>query len=202
MFSLASLLALYALAVPMASAAALATRASISDCVTKFAGVLSAPLTKNSKTTSKSFTLSSKNQVAYLGDGKSPLVVQYQQCASLNSGLPTDTAAAGRLFVPAEGKCISITNQSKSSAPYYTTLSKCGTEYSQRFGVFFNDNNSIYWDLQTGESDEEGTILQGGCGVLGYKAKSDGTPIITHTNEQITLECNSNAAFRIVTTVA
>lgn len=58
-------------------------------------------------------------------------------------------------------------------------------------------------DAQVGKTDEEGTDPQGGCGVLGYKASADGTPVITHTNAQITLECMSSGhAFRIVTTVA
>lgn len=42
---------------------------------------------------------------------------------------------------------------------------------------------------QSGDSDEEGTILQGGCGLLGYKSHSKGAPTITHSNFQITVEC-------------
>lgn len=104
----------------------------------------------------------------------------------------------GRLFVPGQGKCIAITNQPNPGPPYYTTLATCGTGAAQRFGVF--SGTDLLW---VGKTDEEGTDPQGGCGVLGYKASADGTPVITHTNAQITLECMSSGhAFRIVTTVA
>ncbi|KZV94338.1 hypothetical protein EXIGLDRAFT_835037 [Exidia glandulosa HHB12029] len=179
----------------LAAAAPNMPRATEPDCRTKFAGILSATVTNGNTTTYKSFTLSKSNHTAYLGDGNSPLVVQFQQCDSLNEGEPTDTAVAGRLFVPSKGRCIGITNQPNSKGPYYTTLVKCGTGYSERFGVFFNADNAIYF---TGNSDEEGTVLQGGCGTLGYKAASNGVPTITHTEQQITLECNSKP-LRLVT---
>ncbi|EJD41973.1 hypothetical protein AURDEDRAFT_115235, partial [Auricularia subglabra TFB-10046 SS5] len=167
------------------------------DCTTQYAGVLSAPVTKNGVTTFKSFTLSSLGQTAYLGDGKSPLIVQFQHCTSLNLDQPPGSSAnIGRLFVPGQGKCITITNQLNAVPPYYTTLATCGTDAHQRFGVF--SGADLLW---VGKTDEEGTDPQGGCGVLGYKSSVDGTPVITHTNQQITLECTNRHAFRIVTTV-
>ncbi|KZV93037.1 hypothetical protein EXIGLDRAFT_717686 [Exidia glandulosa HHB12029] len=164
------------------------------DCRTKFAGILGAPVFHGANATVKALTLNTVGQIAYVGDGKSPLVVQFQQCASLNVGLPTDTAVSGRLFVPEKGKCIAVANQAKATGPYYTTLRPCSTEYAQRFGLFFAQNNAIFW---TGESDEEGSILQGGCGVLGYECAADGTPVNVHSNKQITLVCDSFKPFWI-----
>lgn len=63
------------------------------DCTTQYAGVLSAPVTKNGTATFKSFTPSSLGQTAYLGDGKSPLVVQFQHCTSLNLDQPPGSSA-------------------------------------------------------------------------------------------------------------
>lgn len=198
MFAFQSLLTL---ALATAAFSAPPTKRADPDCTTQFAGVLSAPVTKNGKTTYKSFTLSPLLQTAYLGDGKSPLVVQFQSCASLNQDkVPGDTSNIGRLFVPSQGKCIAITNQQNAAPPYYTTLATCdaGAGVAQRFGMF--SGSELLW---IGKTDEEGTQPQGGCGVLGYKAAADGTPVITHTNQQITLECSPDMhSFSIVTTVA
>ncbi|KZV96580.1 hypothetical protein EXIGLDRAFT_816556 [Exidia glandulosa HHB12029] len=179
---------LFALAL---SAVALAVdTTSTVDCVTKFAGILST----NSTSGQKSFTLNSAGQVAYLGTGASPLVVQFQVCQSLQKSNQVPNTQTGRLFVPSEGKCIGTTNNSNAAAPYYTTLVKCGTGVSQRFQVYSNQNNAIYW---YGATASDGTFFQGGCGSLGYKAEADGTPVITHTRQQITLECNSKAPFHL-----
>ncbi|EJD41970.1 hypothetical protein AURDEDRAFT_153028 [Auricularia subglabra TFB-10046 SS5] len=165
------------------------------DCTTTFAGILGAPIFQGANATVKAFTLNSKNQIAYEGDGSRPLVVEFQTCESLNVGLPTDTAVSGRLYVPSQNKCVYITNQSKPAAPYYTGLAPCSTTYAQRFGLFFDQNNAIFW---TGESDEEGTILQGGCGVLGYACQADGTPL-RGTGGQITIECDGFKPFWLTT---
>ncbi|KZV94337.1 hypothetical protein EXIGLDRAFT_708886 [Exidia glandulosa HHB12029] len=187
------------------AALALAAHAT-TDCRTALVGILSAEI-KNATSGStiyKSFTLNSANQTAYVGDGNNPLVVQFEECDSFLQGeAPTGYSVygfplQGRLYVPATGQCIGVTDQSKDIPPYYTTLLKCGSGYSQRFGLYYNHNNGIYF---TGNSDPEGCFTQGGCvnGTLGYKALSDGTPNITHTKNQITLECK-NKPFHLVTT--
>jgi hypothetical protein len=51
--------------------------------------------------------------------------------------------------------------------------------------------------LQAGDSDEEGTILQGGCGLLGYKSDGNGVPIHTGSDNQITVECDEITPFGI-----
>ncbi|KZW00961.1 hypothetical protein EXIGLDRAFT_694341 [Exidia glandulosa HHB12029] len=172
----------------------LVARASTTpDCTTKFAGILS-----TNATTRKSFTLNSAGQVAYLGTGTSPLVVQFQQCTSLQKTNQIPNTSNGRLFVPSQGKCIGTTNSGNAAAPYYTTLVKCGNGVSQRFRLN-NQTNAIYWypyvPIQYGRSADDGTFFQGGCGQLGYKSNNVGTPVITHTGEQITLECSSKSAF-------
>jgi len=154
------------------------------DCTTTFSGILAA----NSSGVFKSFTLNSKNQVAYIGDAKNPLHVEFQECQSLESGEPHDVAKSGILYVPSKGKCISITNQPNAAGPYYTNLTTCNTNYPSRWVVRTDNTNALYW---VGNSDEEGTILQGGCGELGYKSHNRGEPVITHSNSQITIECNS-----------
>lgn len=63
MFALLALLAL-----------SLTATAQDPDCVTRFAGVLAA----NVSGTLKAFTLSPAGQITYLGDGKAPLVAQFQ----------------------------------------------------------------------------------------------------------------------------
>ncbi|KZV93014.1 hypothetical protein EXIGLDRAFT_836018 [Exidia glandulosa HHB12029] len=186
---------LFALALSAFATASLAPRATATvDCVTKFAGILS-----TNATAYKSFTLNSAGQVAYLGTGASPLVVQFQVCQSLQKSNQVPNTQTGRLFVPSQGKCIGTTNNSNAAAPYYTTLVKCGTGVSQRFQVYTNQNNAIYW---YGATAADGTFFQGGCGKLGYKSNAAGTPVITHTGEQITLECNSNAPFHLTNRAA
>ncbi|KZV87117.1 hypothetical protein EXIGLDRAFT_697843 [Exidia glandulosa HHB12029] len=173
----------------------LAARATTTvDCTTKFAGILS-----TNATTAKSFTLNSAGQVAYLGTGTSPLVVQFQQCTSLQKTNQIPNTLNGRLFVPSQGKCIGTTNNANSAAPYYTTLVKCGNGVSQRFRLYKNQNNAISW---YGRSTDDGTFFQGGCGQLGYKSNTDGSPIITHTGQQITLECNNKSSFRLTNKAA
>ncbi|EJD39598.1 hypothetical protein AURDEDRAFT_128214 [Auricularia subglabra TFB-10046 SS5] len=106
------------------------------DCRTIRAGNLSA------KTSGifKSFYLNDLSQVAFTSNAMyngahEPLVVQFQACQSLGLTL-------GRLFVPSERRCVGVTNTSKKTAPYYTTLVKCGTEASQRFKLA---GEAIYW---------------------------------------------------------
>ncbi|GLB39245.1 hypothetical protein LshimejAT787_0604070 [Lyophyllum shimeji] len=160
------------------------------DCSPIASGIFAA----NAAGVYKAFTLNVKDQVAYLGDGQNPLHVEFQECQSLEVGEPHDIAKTGRVYVPSQSKCIGITNQQAPTGPYYTTLVDCGTDYPQRWVLDTGDNNAVRW---SGESDEEGTILQGGCGLLGYKSYSNGVPTITHSNHQITIECNGSA-FRIV----
>ncbi|KAF5380168.1 hypothetical protein D9615_006105 [Tricholomella constricta] len=160
------------------------------DCSTIASGILAA----NATGVYKAFTLNSKNQVAYLGDGQNPLRVEFQECQSLEVGLPHDIVKAGRVFVPLRSKCIAITNQEAEIGPYYTTLANCGTDYPQRWSLDTGNNNALRWG---GKSDEEGTILQGGCGLLGYKSHNKGVPTITHSGNQITIEC-TGTAFRMV----
>jgi len=174
----------------VATANPIATKARAADCTTTFTGILAA----NVEGVYKSLTLNAKNQVAYHGDAKNPLKIEFQECQSLEVGEPHDTAKSGRIFVPSHNKCIAITNQPKPTGPYYTTLATCGTDYPQRWDVRTDMNNALYW---SGESDEEGTILQGGCGLLGYKSHDHGVPVNTHSNKQITVECGG-PPFRIV----
>jgi len=189
MFSLiiTSLFALATLANPIA----LESRAT-PDCATILSGFLAA----NEAGILKTFTLSSKNQVSYLGNGKNPLAVEFQECQSLEVGVPHDTQKSGRILVTSQNKCIAITNQANAVGPYYTTLATCDTAFHERWVVDTANNNAIRW---SGESDEEGTILQGGCGLLGYKS-NNGVPIITHSNHQITLECSSSSPFYLTST--
>ncbi|KIM84460.1 hypothetical protein PILCRDRAFT_818024 [Piloderma croceum F 1598] len=165
----------------MANPVAIADRAT-PDCSTIFSGYLAA----NASGAFKSFALNSKGQVAYIGDAKNPMKVEFQECQSLEVGEPHDTQKSGRIYVPSKNKCIAITNQQNAVGPYYTSLDTCNTEYPQRWVLNTANNNAIYW---SGDSDEEGTILQGGCGLLGYKSHNRGVPVITHSNNQITVEC-------------
>ena len=57
------------------------------DCVTTFAGILGAPVFHGANATVKAFTLTSKNQVGYVGDGASPLVVEFQQSPAAEEAL-------------------------------------------------------------------------------------------------------------------
>lgn len=164
------------------------------DCSPIASGILAA----NATGVYKAFTLNLKNQVAYFGDGQNPLRVEFQECQSLEVGLPHDIVKAGRVYVPSKSKCIGITNQQAPTGPYYTTLVDCGTNYPQRWALDTGNNNALRW---AGESDEEGTILQGGCGLLGYKSHNKGVPTITHSNNQITIEC-TGTAFRMVSSAS
>jgi len=164
----------------MANPIALESRAP--DCTLILSGYLAA----NASGVLKKFTLNSKNQVAYIGNGKNPIAVEFQECKSLEVGLPSTPLKPGRIYVPSKKKCIAITNQANAVGPYYTTLASCNTQFPQRWVVDTANKNAIYW---SGSSDEEGTVLQGGCGLLGYKSKNKGVPVITHSNRQITVEC-------------
>lgn len=55
--------------------------------------------------------------------------------------------------------------------------------------------------IQVGNTDADSGTEQGGCGLLGYKANALGLPTITHTNQQVTLECNGTAPFFLVAEV-
>ncbi|KZP04107.1 hypothetical protein FIBSPDRAFT_712046, partial [Athelia psychrophila] len=109
----------------------------------------------------KTFTENTENQVAYLGDGKNPIQVDFQECESLESGEPVNSGKSGVIYVPSYTKCISITNQEDAAGPYY--LDDCAArDYAQRWNLDKANSNAICW---AGDSDEEGTILQGGCGL-------------------------------------
>ncbi|KAF9458087.1 hypothetical protein BDZ94DRAFT_1201723 [Collybia nuda] len=170
------------------------TTRRIEPCTTTFTGIFAA----NHQGVRKSFTLNMQNQVAYIGDARNPLHVEFQHCPILEVGLPHETTQSGRVFVPSKNKCIAITNQANVVGPYYTTLANCSTDYPQRWVVELNNNNALKW---AGSSDEEGTILQGGCGLLGYKSHNGGEPVNTHSNKQITIECNGTP-FRFAQTAA
>ncbi|KZP05129.1 hypothetical protein FIBSPDRAFT_766336, partial [Athelia psychrophila] len=135
----------------------------------------------------KTFTENAENQVAYLGDGKNPIQVNFQECQSLESGEPAGSSKPGVIYVPSHAMCISITNQENTAGPYYTNLTACdASDYAQRWVIDEANSNAIRW---AGDSDEEGTILQGGCGLLGYTSHGTGVPTITHSNSQITIVC-------------
>lgn len=94
LFALA--LSAFALADDATPTASLAPRASpTTDCITKFAGILST----NATTTQKSFTLNSAGQVAYLGTGTSPLVVQFQVCQSLQKSNQVPNTQTGERVI-------------------------------------------------------------------------------------------------------
>ncbi|KAH7102724.1 hypothetical protein BKA62DRAFT_698605 [Auriculariales sp. MPI-PUGE-AT-0066] len=152
------------------------------DCRTTYAGILSAKVGN----TLKSFTLNSANQVAYLGNGNSPLVVQYQACASLQNGEPPSTYHNGRVYVPAKGKCLTVSNPNAAAPPYYTTLVTCGTTNASPGGFTMSEGN-IYW---VGRASSDGTILQGGCNLLGWAPTASHTPDHAHSGNQIALNCN------------
>ncbi|KAH7102723.1 hypothetical protein BKA62DRAFT_698601 [Auriculariales sp. MPI-PUGE-AT-0066] len=145
------------------------------DCRTIYAGILSAKV----GSTLKSFTMNAVDQIAYLGDGNSPLVVQFQVCQSLQAGEPnTDTIKNGRIFVPGKGKCITIVNQQATAPPYYTGLVTCGTTPPEHF-TMWTDQGAIYW---YGQATSDGTILQGGCNLLGWAPTTSGAPEHVHSN--------------------
>ncbi|KAF7979851.1 hypothetical protein HWV62_40603 [Athelia sp. TMB] len=158
------------------------------DCTTIASGYLAA----NATGVFKTFYLNAENQVAYLGDGKNPLAVDFKECQSLEVNEPVTSQKSGVIYVPSHDKCISITNQPNAAGPYYTNLTTCGGAfdigYPQRWVLDEDSSNAIRW---SGESDEEGSILQGGCGLLGYASHSKGVPTITHSNSQITIEALS-----------
>lgn len=68
-----------ALALASVSAASLSTRAT--TCETRFAGILAAKAGDGLK----SFVLSPRNQIAYVGDGQNPLIAEFQECTSLET---------------------------------------------------------------------------------------------------------------------
>ncbi|KZP19259.1 hypothetical protein FIBSPDRAFT_567849 [Athelia psychrophila] len=172
----ASLLAGFATANPVA----MNPRA---DCSTIFSGYLAA----NATGVYKTFTENAENQVAYLGDGKNPIQVDFQDCQSLENGEPVNPGKTGVIYVPSHAKCISITNQGNAVGPYYTNLTSCDAhDYAQRWNLDEANSNAIHW---AGDSDEEGDIVQGGCGLLGYASHDKGVPTITHSNSQITIVC-------------
>lgn len=86
-----------------------------------------------------------------------------------------------------------MSNQADATGPYFTELQACdqGND-AQKF--FTSDLKSYEW---AGETDEEGTILQGGCGVLYYRAKdTKGTPFVTTASapkyQMIEIICSSD----------
>lgn len=86
-----------------------------------------------------------------------------------------------------------MSNQGAATGPYYTELQPCNqNNAAQKF--FTGDLKSYEW---SGETDEEGTILQGGCGVLYYRAKdTKGTPYVTNASatkyKMIEIICSSD----------
>jgi len=155
------------------------------DCMIYKSGYLAANVDGNWK----SFTVNRKEQVSYIGNKKNPLYVQFKACKSLEDRGPGRLIEkVGIIYVPQLNKCIGITNQPADHGPYWTMLVSCDkTSYSQQFLVRTKDNDSIYWK---GKSDEEGTNLQGGCGLLGYKSNAHGVPITTHdAGHQINIVC-------------
>jgi len=175
-------------AATMAKSIAIAYRDA--DCTAISSGTLSANISGGLHP----FMLNTNDQVSYTGSTSMPLSVQFQECQSLEVGLPHDTSKSGRIYVPSHDKCIAITNQPNAVGPYYTALATCNTEYPQRWVLRTDMNNIIFW---SGDSDEEGTILQGGCGLLGYRSDSNGVPIHTLSNNQITIECDNDTPFAI-----
>lgn len=81
------------LAASSVSAASLATRAS-TTCETRFAGILAAQVGDGFK----SFVLSPRNQIAYVGDGQDPLVAEFQECTAEESSPHNATILTGAPF--------------------------------------------------------------------------------------------------------
>lgn len=86
-----------------------------------------------------------------------------------------------------------MSNQASATGPYFTELQACDqSNPAQKF--LSRDLKSYSW---IGKTDEEGTQLQGGCGVLYYRAKdATGTPFVTDAsaiqNKMIEIVCSSN----------
>lgn len=86
-----------------------------------------------------------------------------------------------------------MSNQAAATGPYFTELQACDqSNDAQKF--YTSDLKSYEW---AGETDEEGTILQGGCGVLYYRAKDKkGTPFVTTASavkyQMIEVVCSSD----------
>lgn len=99
----------------------------------------------------------------------------------------------GIIFVPATQLCIGMSNQDAATGEYFTQLQACDqSNPAQKFHS--SDLKSYTW---TGETDEEGTVLQGGCGSLYYRAKdSKGTPFVTDASatkyKMIEIVCSSD----------
>ena len=57
------------------------------------------------------------------------------------------TMSVGRLYVPAEGKCLGVTNFKDKNQPWQTTLVKCASPptLEQRWKVYYNSDNRLYW---------------------------------------------------------
>ncbi|KAF8340706.1 uncharacterized protein EI90DRAFT_3117215 [Cantharellus anzutake] len=168
----------------------------VADCTVYKEGYLSATVLGKPK----SFTLNQFNSLAYKGDGKNPLYVQFQKCKSLVDTSGTDKIDTfGRLYVPSKNQCVEISNQQSPTGPYYTTLATCPSSrpvpssdipYSFRW-LIRNDPgvglvDGLYW---YGSTDVEGTTPQGGCGLLGYKSFTQGNPVVAHKYYSIQVTC-------------
>lgn len=81
----------------------------------------------------------------------------------------------GIIYVPSKDLCVGVSNQPDETGPYFTELQPCNQRnYAQQFHS--NDLTSYVW---LGETDEEGYVLQAGCGVLYYQAKdASGAPFV------------------------
>jgi len=176
--------AFFAAAATVAYALPATERRTDPDCTTILQGYLAADVAG----VYKAFKLNPENQISYRGDGVDPLYVEFQACASLaDQGPGAEIEEPGRIYVPSQDKCISISNQSRELGPYFTSLADCNTLAPERWLVRTNEQNAIYW---LGATDEEGTVLQGECGLHGYRTRTGGVPYVNHPTAQIALDCD------------
>ncbi|RDB24572.1 hypothetical protein Hypma_008192 [Hypsizygus marmoreus] len=168
--------------------------AAVGECVTVRRGYLAA----NVSDTFKSFTLNKAGQLAYTGDGKKPLKVEFRHCPVLDQpGGDPSIDTPGQVYIPAHKKCLAITNQPDAEGPYHTALEECATTWP--FVFVMRDvpdiGESVYW---IGSTDVEGTMPQGGCGFLGYDAGVKGKPV-RHPGKEVFVTCGGypGTPFRI-----
>ncbi|PFH47263.1 hypothetical protein AMATHDRAFT_68065 [Amanita thiersii Skay4041] len=164
------------------------------DCVANITGVLSAN-TKDSGF--MPFMLNADSQLFF--GTENPLVAEFQICNGGTSNPDNNVAFGGRIYLPTLNKCLNVTNQENAEEPYFAQAAACDTGFlpsaAQTWNLRFDEDQGIYW---SGKTDEEGTILQGGCGLLGYEAFfRDGRPILRQEQTQSRITCGG-APFRIV----
>jgi len=153
-------------------------RAGSTKCQTVDSGYLAAFVGINNGS-NQVFDLNSKQELTF-GSGK-PVQVIFQGCTE---STPTSFSNTGRIVVePASSnKCLTVTNPTSSSGPYYVKAEKCSSDTlpsaAQTWGYGFDVGAVIFF---TGSK-----ACGGGAGV---RLKSDGTPKLG-SRKRVELSCS------------